>query len=187
MKTNNTCEFTECPGCQYEAPKPVVRRLETYGAAFDDPGWLTSRKEVLCIIRRARPMTDSRAKQMLIAAWGLLRNVHHERPEATLAEALNTLDIERYLRTCPRSTVPPRRPVLSVLLSAAHGLPDLRQQPTGRQVKLSDTGRKWLRQAEAGVPVSQMLADGCSADQLRAISAHLAAADVHADREVLRG
>lgn len=162
-------------------------KLKVYGSSFEDPRWQALRPEILCTVRRARPTNHSRAELLLVVTWGLVRMVLDERREATVAEALNTLDIERYLRTCPPSTVCYRRPALSALLSVAHGLPDLRQTPTGRAFRLSEVGKRWLQQAEAATPMNRMLAEGVSTEQLRAISTHLPAGEIHSHREVLRG
>lgn len=170
-------------------PSAVRRQLEIYGATIADPRWEMARPEVLCLVRRLRPKTDTSCANLLGAGRGLLMAVWDDRGTTSLTEALTTVNIEQYLRTLNAKNAANRRPLLLRLMAVATGipLPASRRHSTRKQHNLSQADALWMQRAESGAPVIEVLANGCTADTLRAISPRLPAGDLASFREVLRG
>lgn len=166
----------------------VRRQLAVYGTTFKDPRWQQVRPEVLCMVRRLRPTTNDHCRALLTAARCLMGAVESEDADTSLTDALTTVHIERYLRTLSARNAINQRPLLLRLLAVAKGLPS--PAPPRRRKRprsLSPTVADWMRQAESGTPMIDVLSHGCTSDTLKLISPHLPSGDIRTFRAALRG
>jgi hypothetical protein len=139
----------------------------------------------LCLVRRQRPRTGEAAKKMLVSARGLVC-AQSEAPES-LRDVLTTTRIEQYLRHLGAKNASNQRTLLMHMMADAHGLPTARSRRRQDPPTMSAAVEDWMRQCESGVPMREVLGNGCTRDSLRALTPHLPAGDIPAFREVLRG
>jgi hypothetical protein len=166
----------------------VRRQLAVYGTTFKDAWWQQVRPEVLCLVRRLRPTTKDYCRALLTAARCLFRAVANEDAGTSLTDALTTVHIERYLRTLNAKNAITRRPLLLRLMAIARGLPSpAPPRRRDRSRSLSPTVADWMRQAQSGTPMTDILSQGCTPKTLQVMSPHLPSGDIPAYRGVLRG